>query len=551
MPRNLHMPSISAGPALLTWVASRNDPERDGAPGPTLTLLFEPGSPYCDRVQDVVLLARVGTPGDVRSDRRVAERTRDAILARKPTTRVEIREWSHDDPTDHRAILGFLREQLPDLRRAFPERELVIHLSPGTGAMQTVWVVLSEGGFIEPPYRLVQSFRREDRRGDVVVAGLDLGLDTFLKGFRVAAPAQVASPEQAVRWDLSQFRSAAAKEVYAAARSVAGLKIPVLLLGERGTGKSSLAGWIRQTSPWRRPEKDPHWPAVACGQYAPETMRAELCGHTKGAFTGATAARPGLLDAADGDTLFLDEIGDMSRELQRLLIKTLDEGQFLPLGSLRPRASDFRLICATNVPEPVLRDRLDPDFYDRVATISLTMPPLRELGEDIPWLWDAVLHDAAVRAQVAPLALPTPDRARLLVALRDHSLPGNLRDLSQVAFRMLAARTASAAPDLVAAGLSALHASPPASQLSPARQAARAFASGTGLAATIPAGASFATEELFRELRRYLAGELRALAAARSVAVETLCDVHPRSLRDWLQPPGRKTSPRRKKTVVP
>lgn len=549
MARSALLPSTS--PVLLTWVASKNDPERDGSPGPTLTLLFEPGSPFRDKVGTVVLLARTGAPGDLRSDRGVAMRTRDAIVTRQPATRVEIREWAHPDPTDHRALLGFLREQLPDIRRAYPERELIIHLSPGTGAMQTMWVVLSEGGFIEPPYRLVQSFRREDRRGGVVVADLDLGLDTFLKGFRAAAPAQVTSPEQAVRWDLSQFRSAAAKEVYAAARGVAGLKIPVLILGERGTGKSSLAGWIRQTSPWRRPEKDPHWPAVACGQYAPETMRAELCGHTKGAFTGATAARPGLLDAADGDTLFLDEIGDMSRELQRLLIKTLDEGQFLPLGSLRPRTSDFRLICATNVPEPQLRSRLDPDFYDRVATISLTMPPLRDLGEDIPWLWDAILRDAAARARVPPLALPASDRARLLAVLRGHALPGNLRDLSQVAFRMLAARTDPSTSDLVAAGLSALRGPAPASPLSPAQQAARAFSGGTNLAAVVPVGGSFATEELFRELRRYLASELRTLAAARSVAVETLCDVHPRSLRDWLRPPQRKTSPTRKKTSTP
>src|SRR5690606_20825558 len=134
-----------------------------------------------------------GPPGDPRSDRGVARRTRDAILERESTLAVDIREWSHDDPTDHRAIFGFLRDVVPEIRRAHPDRELVVHLSPGTGAMQTVWVLLSEGGFIEPPFRLVQSFRPEDRRGGVVVSDLDLGIDTFLKGFRVAAPKQVTS----------------------------------------------------------------------------------------------------------------------------------------------------------------------------------------------------------------------------------------------------------------------------------------------------------------------------------------------------------------------
>lgn len=436
-----------------------------------------------------------------------------------------------------------MRDVLPDVRRAHPGQELIVHLSPGTGAMQTVWVLLSEGGFIEPPFRLVQSFRPEDRRSGVVVSDLDLGLDTFLKGFRAAAPKQVASPEQAVRWDLSQFKSARAKDVYAEARSVAGLKIPVLILGERGTGKSSLAGWIRQTSPWRRPEQDARWPAVACGQYAPETMRAELFGYVKGAFTGAHADTPGLLDAAHGDSLFLDEVGDMSRELQRLLIKALEERRFLPLGGTRPRDSDFRLICATNVPESALRERLDPDFFDRIATFTLTMPPLRELADDLPWLWDAILRDAARRAQVPPLELSPDRRARLLAALCEHPLPGNLRDLSLVAFRLLAARADPRTPDLVATGLSALRGSPtPSADLPRPQRVAQAFAAGTGLGSLLPPGARLDTDEVFRSLKRYLAAELRELAAARDVPVESLCDVHPRSLRDWLRPTRKKSS---------
>lgn len=120
--------------------------------------------------------------------------------------------------------------------------------------------------------------------------------------------------------------------------------MPVLIVGERGTGKTTLASWIRLHSPYRRQEQDTHWPAVACGQYSPETMRAELFGYRKAAFTGAVSDRNGLLDAAHRDTLFLDEIGDISRELQRLLIKALEEKRYFRLGDDQARQSNFRLI---------------------------------------------------------------------------------------------------------------------------------------------------------------------------------------------------------------
>jgi transcriptional regulator with AAA-type ATPase domain len=316
-------------PVLLSWVAVNNDPyerERDRryrlvngqpVPGPTLTLLFDEDSPFAGRIRDVVLLHR-STDGDEDTrERRAIEETTQAIAERSRDIRVHLEPWPGSDPTDHRSIFEFLREKAPEIRRRFPSRELIIHVSPGTGAMHTVWVLMAETGFFEQPFRVVQSLRKEDRRGRPAIIPLELGIETFYKVYKASRPSQAASHEQAVTWDPARFRTARMQTLFTEARRFAHLNVPILLLGERGTGKTTLVNWIRLHSPFRREEQDAHWPAVACGQYTPETMRAELFGYKKGSFTGATSNKEGLLAAAHGDTLFLDEVGDVSRDLQR------------------------------------------------------------------------------------------------------------------------------------------------------------------------------------------------------------------------------------------
>src|SRR5690606_8723891 len=145
--------------------------------------------------------------------------------------------------------------------------------------------------------------------------------------FQQARPRHVAASEQ-VLLDPRHFVSERLKRLYDRARRYAQLNVPVLILGERGTGKTTLASWIRSSSPFRDPSKDQSWPSVPCSQYSPETMRAELFGYVRGAFTDARTDTEGLLHVADGDTLFLDEIGDISRDLQRLLIRALEEKRF-------------------------------------------------------------------------------------------------------------------------------------------------------------------------------------------------------------------------------
>ena len=422
------------GYVLLSWVARNNDPferERDGSfrldkkgehiPGPTLNFLFDEASPYRGLVSDVVLLARIpldASKQEQNKELKIVEETVAEIQHRAGHIRVEKRFWPGKSPIDHRGIFAFLKARIPEIRRTYPAQELLINVSPGTPAMHTIWVLMAETGYVESPFSVVQTIPAKFRTPDQPAAvPVEIGIETFYKAYRVSKPQRRTAEEEQVFWDPAQFKSSVIREVFKEARRFAGLKVPVMILGERGTGKTTLASWIRTHSPFRRKEQDASWPSVPCGQYSPETMRAELFGYKKGAFTGAVKDYKGLLVSAHGDTLFLDEIGDIGSDLQRLLIRAVEEGVYTPLGSTKQMESDFRLISATNRPWKVLEERLDADFLDRISSLTLRMPALREIPEDLDWIWRSVLEqamqragvDAALRHTLRVQAQPAPD----------------------------------------------------------------------------------------------------------------------------------------------
>jgi DNA-binding NtrC family response regulator len=542
----------SLPPVLVSWIAVARDPyeksDKSGprVPGPTLAILTDPASEYAGRITDAVLIRQGGEDAPVHL--RVYEELVAALGEKCPTLALHPLVWEGLDPTDHAAIFEFLSEQLPGVRRKFPGRELVIHVSPGTPSMHTVWVLMAETGFIEAPFRLVQTTRTEHRRGRPAVVSVQVGIDTFYKRYVETRPQSISADDGAVRWDPTRFRSPALVELFREARRVARLKIPVLLLGERGTGKSTLASWIRATSPYRKPALDKQWPAVACGQYTTETMRAELFGYKKGAFTGAQVDREGLLHAADGDTLFLDEIGDVSRDVQRTLIKAIEEGRFQRVGGVELEESDFRLVSATNLPVSELVQRLDADFFDRIRACVLRIPSLHEVPQDLDWMWDAALVEAARRARVHPryVKLSERERHRIVTALQAHPLPGNMRDLFRVAWRYLAARadddaplTPSEAVDYALGALQVPEAPLIGDQTSliadQARIVARAFAERRPLPAALADAGPIHTQDLFEELQAYLATELRRLVKERRTTLDKVADITERTLRNWAR----------------
>jgi two-component system response regulator HydG len=168
----------------------------------------------------------------------------------------------------------------------------------------------------------------------------------------------------------------------------------------------------------------------------PENLaESELFGHEKGAFSGAEVARPGFFAEAEGGTLFLDEIGLLPITLQPKLLRVLQDGEYIPVGSRRPRKADVRVVCATNedLRQAVSEGRFREDLYFRIRVVPLRLPPLRERREDIPLLLDHMVAKHAARLGRPRLA---PDAAAMK-AILDHSWPGNVRELEHAVERAL------------------------------------------------------------------------------------------------------------------
>ena len=530
------------GPVLVSWVAVNTDPyeqAKDGidpAPGPTLTLLFDESSEFCRLVKDVVLLRREPA---YEQERLAAEHLELAIRERDSDINVHPKPWRAEDPTDHEGIFRFLKSIMPRLRTEFSGRELIVHVSPGTPSMHTIWVLMGETGFIEPPFRLVKSYRRHERKCGPAVVPVELGIETFYKAYVTSRPREVTSEEQTFSWKPEKFSGDTMRNLFREARRFAQVKVPVLLLGERGTGKTTIAGWIRSNSPFRVEERDNDWPAVACGQYSPELLGSELFGHVKGAYTGAVRDRDGLLSRAHRDTLFLDEIGDLTGDNQRRIIKAVEERKYYPLGDDKSQTSDFRMLTATNRSMDELRQHLHPDFLDRISHLTLRLPALRDIPEELHWLWDTIFCTATVRAGVdnSQAQLPEACHRHVVDALERDPLPGNMRDLFRVAYRVLAARGDTHEPlspsDAVDYGLEALREfGAPADQID-SQSVARAFADSEPLDAVLRLGGRLSTKDVVRDLQKYMANEIRRISRVAGRPIDQLCDREARTLLNW------------------
>ena len=226
-------------------------------------------------------------------------------------------------------------------------------------------------------------------------------------------------------------RSPALKGVLGILQRIAPSDVPILVEGESGTGKDLLARAAHALS--RRAAG----PYLALNMSAiPENLaEAELFGHEKGAFTGAEQERAGYFAEAEGGTLFLDEIGLLPLPLQAKLLRVLQDGEFTPVGSRKPRKADVRVVAATNedLARAVKEGRFREDLWFRLRVVPVRLPALRERREYIPLLVEHFVRKHAVRLDRPPLA---PDAAAMR-ALLDHSWPGNVRELEHAIERGL------------------------------------------------------------------------------------------------------------------
>ncbi|UYZ59965.1 sigma-54 interaction domain-containing protein [Hymenobacter latericus] len=214
------------------------------------------------------------------------------------------------------------------------------------------------------------------------------------------------------------------------AAQVAPTDMTVLITGESGSGKESFSKIIHALSP----RKHGQFIAVNCGAIPEGTIDSELFGHEKGSFTGATEARKGYFEVTNGGTIFLDEIGEMPLGTQARLLRVLENGEFIRVGSSKVQKTDVRVVAATNVNllNAVSEGRFREDLYYRLNTVPITVPPLRERGDDIYLLFRKFATDFAERYRVKPIAL-LPDAVQELQRFR---FPGNIRQLKNIAEQM-------------------------------------------------------------------------------------------------------------------
>jgi DNA-binding NtrC family response regulator len=211
---------------------------------------------------------------------------------------------------------------------------------------------------------------------------------------------------------------------------VAPANAPVLIQGETGSGKEIAARLLHDLS---RRASGPFL-AVNCGAVSRELLESELFGHEKGSFTGATAAKPGLIAAAEEGTLFLDELGEMPGPMQVSLLRFLDRGEYRPVGSTRTLQANVRIVGATNqdIQELVHQGRFRDDLLYRINTVTLRVPPLRERTEDLPTLIEHILH--TLRIPGAPKRTIAQEALQHLTA---YPWPGNVRELRNVIERIV------------------------------------------------------------------------------------------------------------------
>ena len=329
-------------------------------------------------------------------------------------------------------------QALEAFRQLRPDAAIIDYMMPDGTALELMprlkeiaadvpLVILTAHGSIDLAVRAMQEGADQFFTKPVEFPALLVVLRRLLETQRTARKFQASRTRQ-TREAVDPFvgTSAAIGQLAEHARRISRTESTVLIQGPTGAGKTVLARWLHAESP----RADEAFVDLNCSVLTREFLETELFGHERGAFTGATAQKQGLLEIAHRGTVFLDEIADIDPQVQPKLLKVLEEKQFRRLGDVRDRYVDIRLIAAShqNLPALVKEKRFRDDLYFRISTFPLTIPSLRERAEDIPVLAARLLATIAADVRRGSVTL-APDAEE---ALRRYPWPGNIRELRNV-----------------------------------------------------------------------------------------------------------------------
>lgn len=387
--------------------------------------------------QENLLVHRVELLHDLRS-RGLGERVRADIAQVAPETAVRSHEIALRDPWDFEEVYTTLL----DFARSYPfdtEREdYLIHITTGTHVAQICWFLLAEARYL--PARLLQTSppRKQElgnSTGSYAIIDLDLSrYNTIAQRFAREHGDSVSLLKSGIATRNAEFNRMIERIEQVACRS----RAPMLLVGPTGAGKSFLARRIYELKQQRQ-RLEGRFIEINCATLRGDSAMSSLFGHVKGAFTGAQTERPGLLRAAGGGLLFLDEIGELGLDEQAMLLKAIEEKRFLPFGGDREVESDFQLIAGTHrdLRQWVSAGKFREDLYARINLWTFNLPGLNARSEDLEPNLDFELERfARDHGQQVRFNVEARQRYLAFATHPDARWAGNFRELSSSVIRM-------------------------------------------------------------------------------------------------------------------
>jgi len=384
-------------------------------PGPILSLL-------ATRPFDNIFLF------DTPSTQRVTQETKNAISKLHRQSEIHVLEINLDDPTNYKEILRGLREHLPKIIEDFPSARFFVAVASGTPHMHACLVLLAASGeiparvlHVRPPHFVT---KENPLVSEVDLSSNEFPAVRFQSGPIKAEGSEIDASSVRVQLGIVGDHPSMQRSLEVGA-TLASSQVPILILGETGTGKELFARYIHRLS--GRPRET--FITVNCAAIPEDLVESLLFGHKKGAFTSAIDDQVGKFDTANNGTLFLDELGELPLSAQAKLLRVLQDGLVEPIGQTKVHKVDVRVVGATNrdLRKLVRQGKFRKDLFYRLDVGEIILPPLRERRSDIPKL---ALH--ILDRLNGSLRQPKRLSAEALSRLQSHNWAGNVRDLENV-----------------------------------------------------------------------------------------------------------------------